>query len=429
MRTTPTPRTSTARLAWAFYDWANSAFPTLIETFVFAAYFTREIAQDEVTGQALWGNTLAAAGLIVALTGPLLGATVDRGGQHKPWIGVFTLICVAATAMLWFIEPSSEEVMPALILVAIGSVAVELAVVLYNALLVHITPAERIGRWSGWAWSLGYAGGMTSLIVALLLIKIPIPGLDSETAEPVRLTFVLAAVWYALFALPFFRYTPDTPPSAKPLTRRLREALAQLRDSARTIRRYTFIVRFLIARMVFIDGLATLFAFGGVYAAGAFDMSTEQVLGFGIGLNVTAGLGALLFAWLDDWLGARTVILLALLGLILTASALLLVRSLTWFWVLGLGLGLFVGPAQAAGRSYLARATPTHLINQMFGFFTFSGKATAFVGPLLVGTITTLSGSQRIGMSVIVVLFVLGFLLMLGVPEAARARAQAEAQP
>ncbi len=176
------------------------------------------------------------------------------------------------------------------------------------------------------------------------------------------------------------------------------------------------VVKFLIARMLYIDGLATLFAFGGVYAAGTFDMSQHQILLFGISLNVTAAVGAALFAWVDDKIGGKPTILISLLGLILPGLLILFVDSMNIFWGLGMVLGLFVGPVQAASRSLLARMSPPALQNEMFGLFALSGKATAFMGPLLVGWITEWFGSQRAGMGVIIMLFVIGFLLMLTVP-------------
>ena len=173
--------------------------------------------------------------------------------------------------------------------------------------------------------------------------------------------------------------------------------------------------------MIFIDGLATLFAFGGVYAAGTFDMNEMDVLKFGIVLNISAGLGALGFAFVDDRIGGKRTILISLAGLMVATVLMLSVREVTWFWWLGVVLGLFVGPVQAASRSYLARVAPEHLRNESFGLFAFSGKATAFLGPLLVGWVTFASGSQRIGIGTILLFFVTGFLLMLKTrPDTAR---------
>jgi UMF1 family MFS transporter len=285
-------------------------------------------------------------------------------------------------------------------------------------MLPRLADPERIGRWSGWSWSAGYGGGLGCLIASLLLFVETDPWLplDRDAYAHVRATSLLAAAWYLIFALPLFWMTPDAGPR-KPFGRALRDGVRQLRDTFRSLKRFRGIIRFLIARMIYIDGLGTLFVFGGVYAAGTFNMSEQEVLTFGIALNCSAGLGALAFAWVDDWIGSKRTILLSLLGLILFGGSLLLVESESLFWLLGLCLGLFVGPVQAASRSLMARIAPEELRNQAFGFYAFSGKATSFLGPLLVAWLTGYSASQRVGMSVIILFFIVGFVLMLSVAE------------
>jgi UMF1 family MFS transporter len=221
-----------------------------------------------------------------------------------------------------------------------------------------------------------------------------------------------------VFSLPLLLKTPDAPGRGKPFRRAIGDGARQLIQTIRHARRYSGLVRFLIAHLVYIDGLTTLFLFGGVYAAGTFGMSERDVLLFGIALNVSAGIGAAAFSWLDDALGSRRTILLSLAGLIVTSSATLLVQSATLFWVCGCVLGLFVGPTQAASRSYLARAAPANVRSEMFGLYALAGKATAFAGPLLVGLVTHLAGSQRIGLGVVVALLIAGFALMFRTPEA-----------
>jgi UMF1 family MFS transporter len=405
-------------ISWTFFDWANSAFPTVIQTFVFAAYFTNKVAENEIIGTTQWGNTISIAGIIVALSGPVLGALTDQGGRRKPWIAAFTILCVASTASLWFIKPSTNYLMLALILVALGTVASEYAFIFYNSMLPALVKSHNMGKWSGWGWGLGYAGGLLCLVFCLFaFVKTQNPwfALDKDSAQNIRATFVFAALWYLLFALPLLLFTPDTRSSGKNFSTALRDGLQQLKDSVYRIRQYSNIVRFLIARMIYIDGLAAVFAFGGVYAAGVFDMNEQQVLIFGIGLNITAGFGAIGFGWIDDRIGAKNTILLSLAGLIISGIAVLLVQSATLFWTFGLILGLFVGPVQASSRSFLGRTSPEHLRSQMFGLFALSGKATSFVGPLAIGWITAWTGSQRIGMSVIIILFFTGALLMLKV--------------
>lgn len=420
-----TPRAHRRALwAWAMYDWANSAFAAIVQTFIFAAYFTQQIAADPIEGTGMWGTTLGVAGVVVALGGPLLGAVADHGGRRKRWLAFFTGVCIVATTGLWFVRPSDDYVWLALILVCVSSIGFEFANLFYNAMLPSMASPHEVGRWSGWGWALGYAGGVAALVAALLLFirEGAWLGLDASSGEPVRATCVFTAGWFAVFALPLFLLTPPLRGANKPPRQAVRDGLRQLLESIRHVRRYRGIVLFLIARMVYVDGLATMFVLGGVYAAGTFDMTTEQVLMFGLALNVTSALGAAAFAWLDDRLGPRRIILIALAGLIVTSSAILIVRSEALFWLCGLLLGIFVGPAQAAGRSWLSHATPPAMHNQMFGLFALSGKATAFAGPLLVGWITVLAASQRVGLSVVAVLFVIGFILMLFVPRAEVAR-------
>jgi len=410
-----------ALLSWALYDWANSAFFAVIQTFVFATYFLQSVAKNDTLGSTQWGNTIGAAGFVIAICAPFVGAIADQLGRRKPWIAWFSLLCILATGALWFVKPSQQFVELAMILIFLGTVGSEFAIIFYNAMLPDLAPEERIGRWSGWAWGLGYAGGLVCLVVALFVfvdVSHPPFDLDKAAAEHIRATFLLVAVWYLVFSLPLFLFTKDRPRTQLNISQAVKSGWQQLKASINNIKQFRYIVRFLIARMIFIDALATVFAFGGIYAAGTFNFEQKEVLMFGIGLNVTAGVGAAIFAWLDDKLGSRMTMILSLVGLILTTTAVLLVTSLTWFWIFGLSLGIFVGPVQAASRTYMARVAPEDLQNQMFGLMALSGKVTAFLGPLLVGWLTFFADSQRIGMSIIVVLFLIGLTILYGVPDA-----------
>jgi len=413
------PENKRALWSWALYDWANSAFFTIILTFVFAQYFSVSVIQDEVAGTRAWGNIVGIAGVVIAILAPILGAIADQSGRRKPWLISFTLLCVISSAMLWTVTPDQSQFWTAALWVGLGTLGAEFAFIFYNSMLPDLARPERTGRWSGWAWGLGYVGGIASLVVALygfIEADGTIFNLDRDAAEHVRATFVLVAVWYLVFALPAFFFIPDGPSTGLGLGAATRAGLAQLKQSIAHVRQYRDIVRFLIARMLYTDGLATIFTFGGVYAAGTFNMSPTEVLQFAIALNVTAGLGALGFAWIDDALGGRNTILLSLVGLGCSAFAILVVDGATAFWIWGMILGIFVGPLQSASRSHLARVAPPHLQTQMFGLFAFSGKATAFAGPLLVGWVTPVTDSQRWGMSTILLFLLIGFVLMLKVP-------------
>ena len=406
-------------VSWCLFDWAGQGFPTVIATFVFAAYFTKAVAVDEVTGTAQWGAAMSLSALAIALSGPVFGAVADRSGRRKPWILFFSAVCVVAMAMLWWVRPDPADVLWALVFVGIANYGFEMGNVFYNAMLPDLVPRALLGRMSGWGWGLGYVGGIVCLAVGFLgLVTSDVGwfGLDHAAGEHVRATAFLVAGWFVLFGWPMFVFTPDTPPTGRRLGEAAREGVGDLIATLRRVRDHAVIARFLLARMIYNDGLTTLFAFGGIYAAGTFGMTIEDIMLFGIVLNMTAGIGAALFAWLDDRIGPKPVILISVGALSVLGTVLLLVQSTAMFWVFGVPMGLFVGPAQAASRSYLARLAPAGLRAEMFGLFAFSGKVTAFLGPAALGAVTAATGSQRWGMAVIVVLFVVGMILLLPVP-------------
>ena len=405
---------------WWLYDWANSAFPTVIITFVFSAYFTKAIAADENSGTAQWGIAISLSGLFVALLSPFLGAIADHGGRRKPWIFVLTLLCVVASALLWLARPETNFIILALSLAALANFAFEMAMVFYNAMLPDLVPRQRIGRLSGWGWGLGYAGGLVCLSLTLVLLvqaETPIFGLDKESFEHIRATGPMVAIWMAVFAAPFFLWTPDRPDQGISFAAALKRGIATLIDTFRRVREYSQIVRFLIARMMYTEGLNTLFTFGGIYAAGTFGMEFDELILFGIALNVTAGLGAAAFAWVDDRIGPKRTILIAVTGLTVLGAVLLFVEGKALFWTFALPLGIFVGPAQAASRTMMARLAPPRMMTEMFGLYALSGKATAFLGPALLAWMTVVFASQRAGMAVIMVFFLLGLVLLMGVAD------------
>jgi UMF1 family MFS transporter len=234
-----------------------------------------------------------------------------------------------------------------------------------------------------------------------------------ESAEHVRVVGPLVALWFAIFSLPLFVFVREPIHDNVPLYDALRAGTRSLLNTIRNIREYRQIAWFLFARLLYVDGMNTMFVFGGIYAAGTFGMGIGEVMEFGVTLNVCAGLGAIGFAWLDDKLGARNIVLLALSGLVALGIPLLIIESKVWFWIIGLLLGLFMGPAQSASRSLMVHLAPANLQTEMFGLYALSGKATAFLGPLILGFVTLASGSQRIGMVTVLVLIAGGLVVVL----------------
>lgn len=409
-------------LSWCMYDWANSAFNTVIGTFVFSVYFARAIYGDETAGSAQWGYVIGWAGLVVALLSPVLGAIADHAGRRKPWLWVFTLLTVIPTALLWYAEPSVEFVAYTLGLVFVASVAFELAGVFYNAMLSGVAPPHMLGRVSGWGWGLGYIGGLACLAVALFALVgmgelEPLIALPTENSENIRAVGPLVAWWFLIFALPLFIVSRDRPARDMTAARAVREGMATLNATLKRVWKQGNILRFLIASALYRDGLATLFAVGGLYAAGTFKMEFEQILVFAIGMNVTAGLGAAAFAFMDDIKGSKKTVIVSLLGLLAFGIPTLLISDADLFIVLALGLGIFVGPAQAASRSLMARLAPPDEQTEMFGLYALTGKSIAFLGPILFAVLTDLFDSQRAGMASIIAFLGLGLLILLGVQE------------
>jgi len=406
-------------VAWALYDFANSSFTTLVVTFIYATYFTRGIVGDDTLGTAMWSRGVTITALTVALLSPVLGAVADRGGFRKALLLVATVICVGATVGLFFPRPG--QVALALTVFVIANIAYEMGGVFYNAFLPDIAPPDRIGRISGFGWGLGYVGGLACMVLALVGFVQPAEpwfGLTTASGENIRATNLLVAVWFAVFSLPIFLLVPEdrsrVSPPGSPI---IRQAFRQLWTTFHEVRRYRQIVRLLAARLFYNDGLITIFAFGAIYAQGTFGFTTEEILILGIVLNVTAGLGAFAMGYMDDALGGTRTIQVSVVGLITAAVLAVLTDSRALFWVAAILIGVFAGPNQAASRSLLGRFVPDDKENEFFGFFAFSGKATAFIGPFMLGVLTQAFGTQRAGVAIVIVLFALGLAVLTTVDE------------
>ena len=411
----PHTKTWLAQFSWALFDWAYSPFAVLIITFVFPAYFAGAIVGDRVSGQAIWGYAIGASGLVVALLSVPMGAVADAGGERKPWVLGFAVGSMVATALLWFAVPGRASMALALSCVAVANVGVTLSGMFTNAMLPDIVAKERIGRLSGWAWGLGYIGGLAALGVALFAFvqpERPPFALDRGQAEHIRIIGPLVAAWFALFAWPLFVFTPDRPRRPLAVDAALRAGMHNLKRTLQELGTNRDLRLFLLANMLYADGLATLFAFGGIYVAGTFGMSLSEVIVFGVVLNVAAGVGAFAFGWIDDWLGSLRTIAVALIGLIVACVAAVSVESRSWLWFTGCLIGIFVGPVQSSSRALMARLSPSDRQAEFFGLFALSGKATAFAGPIVVAIVTEATGSQRTGLAMIIFFLVAGLVLL-----------------
>jgi UMF1 family MFS transporter len=438
--------------AWVMFDWASQPFFTLVSFFVFGPYFAAHVAADPVEGQALWGYATAAAGVVIAACSPVFGSMADAGGPRKPWIAVFSVLLVAGSVALWFTEPgAANAVTIALVAFAVGTVGAEFAAVFTNAMMPDLVDEKALGRLSGIGWSVGYVGGLISLFITLgffasqpdtgltLLGVAPILGLDPATFEGDRASGPFTAIWYLIFVLPLFLFTPDAP-RRMGLGAALHTGFLQLWDTVVSARRHANAFRFLIANMVYTDGLIALTVFGGIYASGTFGWSSIELGVFGIVITLIGAIGALIGGWLDDKLGPKRVIQGSLVLFILAAVGILSIDAthVGFFWevappaegdglfvsvgekaylVMGALIGSAAGPLWASSRTLLCRVAPRERITQFFGLYAMTGKATSWAGPLFVGLVTTATDSQRWGISVLVLFFAAGFVLIAPVRE------------
>lgn len=402
--------------SWCFYDWANSAFNTLVVTFVYSTYFVQTFASDPGRGTELWSRGIAISALAITVLAPIAGTLADRGDRRR-YLLWCTLTCVVMTAGLAFVSPTQKYAVPmALGVFVVANTAFELGLVFYNAFLPGLTTPARLGRVSGYGWGLGYAGGLVCLALALPLATADPPPLGMSTVDGfnVRATNLLVAGWFLLFSLPMFLFVRDE--DVRQTGVDLSGSLRALRRTITHLRRYRDIVRFLIARLIYNDGLVTIFAFGGIYAAGTFGFTIDEVIVFGIVLNVVAGVGAWLFGFVDDWIGGKKTIAISLVFLAAASLLAAVAPTRTWLWIAACGIGLFLGPNQSASRSLMSRFVPKEHEAEFFGFFALSGKVTAFAGPWLLGMLAGAYG-QRVGVASVLVFFVVGGLLLVGVDE------------
>ena len=435
---------------WMMFDWAAQPFFTVVTTFIFGPYFVAHFAGDPARGQALWGYGAAAAGLIIAVLSPILGSIADQTGPRKPWIAFFALIQIIGSWALWYAYPGSNPYWP-LIFFTLATISAEFSIVFNDSMMPRLVTKAQIGRVSNIAWALGYLGGMIALIFVLTMMAgspetgktiigvDPILGLDPAQFEGDRAVGPLAAVWYFIFVMPMFLLTPDPDGDRQPLGRAITLGLAELKQTISEVRQRAGIFRFLVSRMIYQDGVNGLIILGGGFAASMFGWQIIEIGIFGIILNVAAIIGNLGAAVIDTRLGSKRVVIMALflliiatIGIVSTGPTYTLFGLLTFpadgagglydtaaekiYILYGLLIGLSLGPVQASSRSYMARSVSSSEAGRFFGIYALSGRATSFLAPFTVATVTAISGSARLGMGVLLIFFVVGLSILWKTP-------------
>jgi len=402
------------KLFYGLYDLANSAYTIIVVTFITSAYFANQIVGDPQLGAAYWQWTAGLCGILIALTGPLLGNLADKKPKGKiNLLHIFTILCILITCLFWFAKPSTNYILFTLIIFLLSNYCYEAATIFYNSLLKNCSNENNIGKTSGAAFALGYIGCVPILLFTLYVFVLPdtIPfGLDKSKFENIRFIPIIAAVWFLIFSYPMINYFKrhvqfKENVDQTPIFKKLVELVWK--------NKFTRTGKFLLARMIYSDALIVLIAGGGVYASGVFGFTPGELLKLAIYANLVAFVGVLLGGYLNDKLSSKIIILICIA--VLTATVFygaVVAQTKTQFFYNVMVISFFIGSIQSASRVMMTGLLETADQGKGFGLFSFSGRATAFAGPLLVGT-TTYYFSQRIGFLSIGIFFVLGFILML----------------
>lgn len=407
------------RRAWCLFDFANSAFNTVVITFLYAKFFAQSVGDAPegggLSGDTLWSSMLTVSGLVVAFAAPWFGVVADHQNQKRRFLVGFSVVCILCTAGLAWPEPgaSAWSTWLALGLVFVANTAFELAFVFYNAFLPQMASGSSAGRLSGRAWALGYVGGLLCLVGSLVAVTLAEEGTVGVT---IRWLMLGVAVWFAVFGYPMLAKVRDVgPPNREKLP--FRQTFTRLKGVIRTLPSYPDMLKLLLARLVYNDAVIALIGLAALYMDRTLEMSANEVLVTGIGLNVFAGLGAWGFANFDGRVGARPTVLISLVLMIGGAGLALAVPTKVAFWVGAVLIGIGLGPNQSASRSLMARFLPAGRSAEYYGLFALSGKATVWMGPLFYTVLMTATGDQRLALTPLIGMFVVGLVLLLTVNE------------
>ena len=404
------------KLFYALYDLANSAYSMIIITFITSAYFANHIVGDPQLGAAYWQWTAGICGIIIAITGPFLGALADKKPEGKiNFLQIFTLLCIITTCLFWFSKPNQNYILFTLIIFFISNYCYEVGSIFYNSLLKKCSNENDIGKTSGFGFALGYIGSVPIILLTLYVFVLPetIPfGLDKNNFEHIRFIPFIVATWFFIFSLPMIYYFKkkifyeDSSDSA-PVFKKILEIIWK--------NKFTSTGKFLLARMIYSDALIVLIAGGGVYASGVFGFTPAELLKLAIFGNIVAFIGVLLGGYLNDMFSSKKIILVCIA--VLTATVFygsLIAQTKSHFFYNVLVISFFIGSIQSASRVLMTKLLDRNDLGKGFGLFSFSGRVTAFAGPLMVGTLTYFY-SQRIGFLSVTIFFILGFIMMMTV--------------
>jgi len=390
---------------WSLFDFANTSFSIVVVTFLYAVYFKKTVAQGLPIGDLYWSIGTSLSMIITAIIAPVLGAIADYSAGKKRFLLFFTILCIVSTSTLYFV--GEGQVFWGILIFILSNVGFKAGLVFYDAFLPEITAPKNYGRVSGYGFGMGYLGSLVTLAIAYPFIQI----------GDITTTFPVSAVFFLLFSLPLFLFLKDSRLEVQNKQSYLKIGISRVWTTITHLKNYKNLALFLLSYFFYIEGVNTVIFFSGNYASTTLGYSNSELLIFFLTFQTTAIVGSVLFGIIADSIGQKKVIVISLLMWLITVLLAFLIEDKNGFYIVGLIAGSAMGSSQSASRSLMSKLTPPDRKTEFFGFYSFFGKSSAVIGPLVFGSVSFLSGNQRLAIISIGVFFLVGLLILFKVKE------------
>jgi MFS transporter, UMF1 family len=390
---------------WTLFDFANTSFSIVVVTFLYAVYFKKTVAFGEPIGDLYWSIATSIAMIVTAIISPILGAIADYSAGKKRFLLFFTALCIVATSALYFV--GSGDIFWGVLIFVIANIGFEAGLVFYDAYLPEITTPKNYGRVSGYGFGMGYFGSLATLAIVFPFIQ----------SEMIRETFPIAALFFLIFSLPLFFYLKDNRKKIIRTDSYVTIGITRVWSTLTHLKNYKNLAIFLVAYFFYIEGVNTVIFFSGNYASTTLGFSDTELLIFFIAVQTTAIVGSILLGIVADSIGQKRTIVITLFMWIVTVLLAYFIHDKSGFYVVGFLAGAAMGSCQSTSRSLMSKLTPPERKTEFFGFYSFFGKSSAVVGPLVFGLVSYLSGDQRLAIISILFFFIVGLLILTKVKD------------
>ncbi len=397
---------------WTLFDFANTSFSVLILTTAYSVYFREIVTGNSQIGDFLWGLAFSVSMFIVAFISPFLGAIADHSSNKKSFLLIFTLLCIISTGLMFFVEEG--DVLLGMILLVLANIGFEGGLVFYDAFLPEITSERSYGRVSGYGFAMGYVGSFLSLLIAYPFLR---GEFSPENMFNVRFTFVVASLFFLVFSLPFFLIIKEKKNPSQEKVSYFKIGFERVRSTFKNATKYKNIRNFLLSYFIYADGINTVIIFASIFARHTLNFSLTEILTFFLTVQSTAILGSIVFGVIADSIGQKKTLSITLLMWVITAIGAYFCVDKTSFYIIGFIAGSAMGSSQSTSRSLMSKIVPFEKKTEFFGFYSFFGKSSAILGPLVFGFVSSLTGSQRIAVISVALFFIAGLILLQRVRE------------